>query len=212
VCLLAAEHEPPLGSHVVTPRRGHLPHGSYVGGGTVVHYAGLARGLHRGPLEEVLLAPFTQGRCVWIRSYAVASFDCRELIRRARFARDCNPPRSSSRAMSRPPLNPAPLTKMPALASDRAAVLVTLHCFECVGPGSGGDFRSLGQLCSQRPQRRWTRHSCLKVSSSQDFIRHGFGSCCNSGETVRAQSEGCNEEQADSCQGHVKSRRPRGKL
>ena len=80
--LEAAEHEPPLGSHVVTPRRGHLHHGIYVGGCKVLHYAGLARGLHRGALEEVLLAPFTQGRRVWIRSYALPSFDCREVIRR----------------------------------------------------------------------------------------------------------------------------------
>jgi hypothetical protein len=81
---LAAEQEPPFGSHVVTPRRGHLHHGIYVGGGKVVHYAGLARGLHRGALEEVVLAPFTQGRCLWIRSHALPSFDCREVIRRTR--------------------------------------------------------------------------------------------------------------------------------
>src|ERR1700674_1947270 len=68
--------------NVVTPRRGHLHHGIYVDGCKVVHYAGLARGLHRGALEEVLLPPFTQGRCVWIRSYALPSFDCREVIRR----------------------------------------------------------------------------------------------------------------------------------
>ena len=68
------------------------------------------------------------------------------------------------------------------------------------------------QLCSQRPQGQWTPHSCLKVSSGQDFIRHGFGSSCNSGETVRGQSEACNEDQGDSCQGHVKSRRPRSKV
>jgi hypothetical protein len=30
--LLVAEQEPPLGSHMVTPRRGYLHHGIYVGG------------------------------------------------------------------------------------------------------------------------------------------------------------------------------------
>lgn len=33
-------HEPPLGSHVTTPRRGYLHHGISVGGGNVVHYPG----------------------------------------------------------------------------------------------------------------------------------------------------------------------------
>ena len=77
------EHEAPLGSHVVTPRRGYLHHGIYVGGGKVVHYAGLAQGLRRGPVEEISLVHFTRGRPVWIRS-APASFDSPEVIRRAR--------------------------------------------------------------------------------------------------------------------------------
>jgi len=36
---LVAEQELPLGSHLVTPRRGYVPHGIYVGDGNVVHYA-----------------------------------------------------------------------------------------------------------------------------------------------------------------------------
>ena len=82
--LLVAEHEPPLGSHVVTPRRGYLHHGIYVGDGTVVHYAGLAHGLRRGPVEEVPLARFTHGQPVWRRSSGPADFDHRDVIRRAR--------------------------------------------------------------------------------------------------------------------------------
>src|ERR1700738_1290689 len=66
--LLAAEQEPPLGSHVVTPRRGYQHHGIYVGDGKVVHYAGLAHGLHRGPVEEISLARFTDGHPGWVRS------------------------------------------------------------------------------------------------------------------------------------------------
>ena len=76
--------ELPLGSHLVTPRRGYLHHGIYVGGGKVVHYAGLAGGLHRGPVEEVSLARFTRGRPVWVKSHAPSHFECPEVIRRAR--------------------------------------------------------------------------------------------------------------------------------
>jgi hypothetical protein len=79
----AQRQEPPLGSHLITPRRGYLHHGIYVGDGNVVHYAGLAGGLHRGPVEEIPLARFTRGRPVWIKAHA-PSFECREVIQRAR--------------------------------------------------------------------------------------------------------------------------------
>ncbi len=88
---LVAEQEPELGSHLVTPRRGYLHHGIYVGSGKVVHYAGLAHGLRRGPVEEVPLARFTGGRPVWVRSNSAPDFDCGEVIRRAlsRVGEDC---------------------------------------------------------------------------------------------------------------------------
>ena len=76
--------EPPLGSHLVTPRRGYLHHGIYVGDGKVVHYAGLACGLHRGPVEEVPLDRFAQGRPVWVKSHAPSNFECQDVIERAR--------------------------------------------------------------------------------------------------------------------------------
>jgi hypothetical protein len=82
--LAPKRQEPPLGSHLITPRRGYLHHGIYVGDGKVVHYAGLAGGLHRGPVEEVPLARFTRGRPVWLKSRGPASFECREVIQRAR--------------------------------------------------------------------------------------------------------------------------------
>ena len=82
--LLVAEQQPLLGSHIVTPRRGYLHHGIYVGGGKVVHYAGLAHGLHRRPVEETSLARFARGRAVWVRSDAPPTFDRREVIHRAR--------------------------------------------------------------------------------------------------------------------------------
>src|ERR1700731_2013759 len=56
--LLAGNQEPPLGSHLVTARRGYLHHGIYVGGRKVVHYSGLAHGLRGGPVEEVSLSHF----------------------------------------------------------------------------------------------------------------------------------------------------------
>jgi hypothetical protein len=76
--------EPPLGSHLVTPRRGYLHHGIYVGSRKVVHYSGLAQGLRRGPVEEVPLARFACGQHVWMRSRTRSDFEAREIIRRAR--------------------------------------------------------------------------------------------------------------------------------
>lgn len=77
--------EPALGSHVVTPRRGYLHHGIYVGSGRVVHYSGLAYGLRRGPVEEISLAGFTNGRSIRVRASARPSrFEGCEVVRRAR--------------------------------------------------------------------------------------------------------------------------------
>jgi|HubBroStandDraft_1064217.scaffolds.fasta_scaffold07618_3 hypothetical protein len=80
---VAAKELPP-GSHIVTPRRGYLHHGIYVGGGKVVHYTGLANGLRRGAVRETSLAGFARGRAVWLRANAPNSFDRREVINRAR--------------------------------------------------------------------------------------------------------------------------------
>ena len=81
---LATNQEPPLGTHLVTPRRGYTHHGIYVGGGRVVHYGSLVHYLHRRPVEEVSLARFTRGHPVWVRSTESPRFDCAEAIRRAR--------------------------------------------------------------------------------------------------------------------------------
>ena len=82
--LLVAEQQPLLASHIVTPRRGYLHHGIYVGGGRIVHYAGLAYGLRRSPVEETTLDRFARGRPVWVRSDAPPTFSSREVIHRAR--------------------------------------------------------------------------------------------------------------------------------
>lgn len=81
---LDPECEPPLGAHMVTPRRGYTHHGIYVGSGRVVQYGGLSWGLRRGPVEEVLLSQFAQGRPVWVRSAGSRWFDQHEVVRRAR--------------------------------------------------------------------------------------------------------------------------------
>ena len=69
---------------MVTPRRGYTHHGIYVGRGRVVQYGGLSRGLRRGPVEEVPLSQFAQGRTIWIRLHESRRLDRDEVVRRAR--------------------------------------------------------------------------------------------------------------------------------
>jgi hypothetical protein len=82
--LLVEEQSAPLGSQVVSPRRGYLHHGIYVGDGKVVHYSGLGNGLLSGSVEETSFAGFGRGRPIWIKSHAPSRFEPREVIRRAR--------------------------------------------------------------------------------------------------------------------------------
>jgi hypothetical protein len=82
--LLGPDEEPPLGAHLVTPRRGYLHHGIYVGHGRVIHYAGLSQGLRRRPVEEVPLADFARGRPLWMRHSSPSHFDLWEVVSRAR--------------------------------------------------------------------------------------------------------------------------------
>lgn len=86
---LASGPEPPLAAHLVTPRRGYLHHGLYLGGGRVIHYAGLAGGRQRRTVEEVSLEQFARGRSVYVRA-ATANFTADEVIRRARSRRGEN--------------------------------------------------------------------------------------------------------------------------
>src|SRR5271154_247341 len=81
---LAADIEPPLGAHLVTPRRGYTHHGIYVGLGRVVQYGGMSRGLNRGPVEEVSVSQFAQGRQIWLRLEESRWLNRGEVARRAR--------------------------------------------------------------------------------------------------------------------------------
>lgn len=53
---------PPLGAHLISPRKGYSHHGIYVGNGRVIHYAGWANSHETGPVEETDLQAFAQGR------------------------------------------------------------------------------------------------------------------------------------------------------
>jgi Lecithin retinol acyltransferase len=78
------EQEPPLGAHLATLRRGYQHHGVYVGHGRVVHYSGLSGFWQCGPVEEVPLSRFANGRPVRIVNHLEPRYLPEEIVRRAR--------------------------------------------------------------------------------------------------------------------------------
>lgn len=76
--------EPQPGTHLVTPRHGYHHHGIYAGEGQVMHYGGLYRSLHRGPVEEVSIARFAAGHAIWIKPSPLPKYVGEEAVRRAR--------------------------------------------------------------------------------------------------------------------------------
>jgi len=82
--LLAGDEEPSLGSHLVTPRCGFAHHGIYVGGQTVVHYAGFLSFSRQHSVAEVSLAGFSRGHGVLVRTHAAPRFQYQDVILRAR--------------------------------------------------------------------------------------------------------------------------------
>jgi len=80
---VTADETLPPGAHLMTPRRGFTHHGIHVGGGRVVHYAGLSRTLFRGPVEQVSLARFTGGRPLFVRLDGRTVFAPQDIVRRA---------------------------------------------------------------------------------------------------------------------------------
>jgi hypothetical protein len=79
---LGAGVEPPLASHLVAARKFYTHHGIYIGNGRVVHYAGFAYGLRRGPVEQVSLECFARGRIVRVQP-GQRRFDSCEVVARA---------------------------------------------------------------------------------------------------------------------------------
>ena len=75
--------ELPLGCWLVTPRRGYMHHGVYVGNGLVVHYAGLSRSWRRGPVEVISLSEFSPGESLWVRRTPAARHAGPPAVRRA---------------------------------------------------------------------------------------------------------------------------------
>ena len=80
---LGRGEEPPLASHLVTPRLLYTHHGIYVGNGRVIHYAGLAYGLLHGSVEETSLERFAHGYGIQVRR-DTRCFGRGEVVGRAR--------------------------------------------------------------------------------------------------------------------------------
>jgi Lecithin retinol acyltransferase len=76
--------DPAPGTHMVTSRRGYMHHGIYVGRGMVVHYTGLSRFLHSGPVEEVTVSQFSMGRAVRVIEHGEPRYSPQEIVLRAR--------------------------------------------------------------------------------------------------------------------------------
>jgi hypothetical protein len=76
--------EPPIGAHLITPRRGYTHHGIYAGHGLVLHYAGLARDFRPGPIEEISLERFANGRPVHIECRSTPALHEQDILNRAR--------------------------------------------------------------------------------------------------------------------------------
>jgi hypothetical protein len=74
----------PLGTHLITPRRGYVHHGIYAGDGRVIHYAGFGRAWRRGPVEETSLERFANGHGVKALPASAAAFGGAEAVARAR--------------------------------------------------------------------------------------------------------------------------------
>lgn len=76
--------EPSPDAHLATVRGRYTHHGLYVGGGQVVHYAGLSREWAAGPVEEVSLAQFADGHRVWVIEHHAVPFSGSRIVQRAR--------------------------------------------------------------------------------------------------------------------------------
>jgi len=74
----------PIGVHLATPRFGYVHHGVYAGNGRVIHSAGFKTLFGRGPVEEVSLEEFGQGRGWRIRNWPRTKAEGLARVARAR--------------------------------------------------------------------------------------------------------------------------------
>ncbi|EEA02312.1 conserved hypothetical protein [Burkholderia sp. H160] len=79
-----SNEEPALGAHLITKRHGYEHHGIYVGSGMVIHYAGFATSVRRGPIEEVSLEQFADGHTVTVCAHPFPKYCGAETVLRAR--------------------------------------------------------------------------------------------------------------------------------
>ncbi|MEX3949746.1 lecithin retinol acyltransferase family protein [Paraburkholderia sp. EG287B] len=84
VSLDGSNGELALGAHLVTKRHGYEHHGIYVGSGRVIHYAGFAKFVYRGPVEEVPIEQFADGHTVSVRSRELTRYTGAHAVLRAR--------------------------------------------------------------------------------------------------------------------------------
>jgi hypothetical protein len=67
----------------MTQRRWYAHHGIYIGGGQVVHYAGLSSSWRRGPVARASLDQFSRGHPVQLHEDAQRSYPAIEVVARA---------------------------------------------------------------------------------------------------------------------------------
>ncbi|WP_080405230.1 lecithin retinol acyltransferase family protein [Burkholderia ubonensis] len=73
----------PVGAHLATRRPGYAHHGIYIGGGKVIHYAGLSRRLSGGPVELVSVDCFAAGFGLVIVRHTGTRYSGPEVAQRA---------------------------------------------------------------------------------------------------------------------------------
>ncbi|MGF6813020.1 HRAS-like suppressor 3 [Paraburkholderia sp. Clong3] len=76
-------HDLPVGAHLASRRPGYMHHGIYIGGGRVIHYAGLCGRCCGGPVEAIPFEHFSAGFRIEIVRHPHAPYTGREVARRA---------------------------------------------------------------------------------------------------------------------------------
>ncbi len=72
-----------IGDHLVTPRRGYMHHGIFVGNGKVIHYGGYTKGKADGIIVVTTLDEFAQGNGYRTVKHWFRRFTSTRIIERA---------------------------------------------------------------------------------------------------------------------------------